>query len=64
MPSGVTASAVNGTSTFTMDNTGITLTGGGTLVINSAGIALDGKLFAPHTHTGVQSGTSVTGPVA
>jgi len=62
---GVTANAVNGGSTLTMTSNAIQLTAAGhTLVINSAGIALDGKLFAPHTHIGVSSGTGITGPVS
>lgn len=37
--------------------------GGHTLVIDSSGITLDGLIFLEHTHTGVTTGTGVTGPV-
>jgi hypothetical protein len=54
MPSGIQASS-EGSFSFTA--------GGHTLLINSAGISLDGILFALHTHGGVTVGGGVTGPV-
>lgn len=43
----------------------ITLTvGAHALIINTSGITIDGKPFLTHTHTGVQTGTGVSGPVA
>jgi len=44
--------------------TSITLSAGGhTLVIDSSGISLDGLLFLIHTHSGVTTGSGVSGPV-
>ena len=44
---------------------GLTLSSNGhTLMINSTGILLDGKVWATHAHTEVQGGTDNTGPVA
>ena len=43
---------------------GITLSSHGhTLTITASGITLDGTAWATHAHTGVQSGTSDTGPI-
>lgn len=37
--------------------------GGHNIVINASGVIIDGKPFLPHSHSGVQSGGSDTGPV-
>lgn len=37
---------------------------GHTLVINSSGVVIDGKIFLLHEHTLVQTGTNDSGPVA
>lgn len=37
---------------------------GHSIVIDSSGVVIDGKVFLLHEHTGVQSGLSDTGPVA
>lgn len=37
--------------------------GGHTILINAAGITIDGIVFAIHGHSGVTAGTAVTGPV-
>ena len=64
-PNGLQVQDASGTSIGLFTSTGITLSSHGhTLTINSSGIMLDGKVFATHMHTGVQSGTSDTGPVA
>lgn len=50
---------------LTMGTAGISLSfEGHSIVINSSAVVIDGKEFLPHTHSGVQSGGSDTGPVA
>lgn len=54
-----------GTTFVRVTQTSITLSSGGhSILINAAGVIIDGKPFLPHSHTGVQSGGGVTGPVA
>ena len=53
-----------GSNTITIDTSSITLSAGGhTLEVSSAGVSIDGQLFPLHTHSGVTTGTGVTGPV-
>jgi hypothetical protein len=50
---------------ITVAPTSITLAcGGHTIVINSTGVIIDGKVFLTHEHTGVTTGGSDTGGVA
>ena len=64
-PTEIGLSAVNGAAQINMSKNALILScGGHTLTINSSGIMLDGITFATHVHTGVQGGTSDTGPVA
>lgn len=63
-PNGVVLRDTGAASTLTLTPTGITITSGGhTLVINSTGIVLDGLIFLDHTHSGVTTGTGISGPV-
>jgi hypothetical protein len=42
----------------------ISMTAGGhTIVISSSGVVIDGRVFLLHDHSGVTTGTGVTGPV-
>lgn len=64
-PNGLQVQDASGASVGLFTSSGITLSSNGhTVTINSSGIKLDGVLFATHTHTNVQSGTSNTGPVS
>lgn len=64
-PNGIKMKDSAGTAIVTIDATGINMSfGGHTLVINSTGVVIDGKIFLTHEHTLVQTGTSDTGPVA
>jgi hypothetical protein len=66
---GINLSDVNGNQII-MGPTGITITSAGTININGAALDLtgtatiDGKGWLAHEHTGVQFGSSNTGPVA
>lgn len=54
----------SGSGTSIVDPSQINLTVGGMgITITASGTTIDGKLFLPHTHTGVQSGGSNSGPV-
>ena len=55
-PSSYAVQSIGGSISFTAS--------GHTLVINSSGVTIDGVLFAPHYHSGVQTGGGDTGPVA
>lgn len=58
----ITMNASNGASTFSMTNSAITLAcGGHSIVINSTGVIIDGKVFLLHTHL---DELTTTGPVA
>lgn len=60
LPSSIALTTAN--ATITMTNGNINLTAGGhTVVINSTGVTIDGKVFLLHTHI---DETSTTGPVA
>ena len=62
-PGGAVVQSIGGGASVTLTTSAITLTAGGhTLVINSSGISLDGKEFAAHVHSGVQTGSGDTGP--
>lgn len=64
-PSGVTIRDTSAASIINLTPTEISMScGGHTILINSAGVAIDGKLFLTHMHTLVQSGGSDSGPVA
>lgn len=56
-----------GGSSVTINGDGVSINGAGPqgVTINGGvgGTAIDGKLFLPHTHTGVQTGSSDTGAV-
>jgi len=56
--------SVGANATISLTNNAITLAcGGHSIVINSSGVIIDGKVFLTHQHTGVQSGTGDTGGV-
>lgn len=57
-------SVVGDTSNVTITAaTSLTLKAGGkTVVINSSGVTIDGRLFETHVHTGVTTGSGDTGP--
>ena len=64
-PSSITSTAANGGSSITMTQTSIVLTAGGhKITIDGGGIHLDQILWITHDHSGVQTGTGVTGPVS
>ncbi len=64
-PDGVTLQDIAKTATIKIVENTITLSAGGhTLVVGNDGVVIDGKVFASHEHSGVQSGGSNTGPVA
>lgn len=65
-PSGVYVADTGGKATITVDKSnGITLAfGGHSVVINSTGVIIDGKVFLQHEHTNVTPGSADTGPVA
>lgn len=64
-PGGAVLGDLAGTATITASANSLILAAGGhEIVINSSGIFLDGKQWATHEHTGVQSGASNTGGVA
>jgi hypothetical protein len=56
--------SINENATIAVTSTAITLScGGHSIVINSTGVIIDGKVFLTHQHTGVQSGSGDTGGV-
>lgn len=60
---GITLTFGNGS--IAMTSSALTLNyGSHSIVLNSSGITLDGKVWATHGHTGVQTGTSTSGGVA
>lgn len=65
-PNGAYIADTSGKATITVDkNQGITLSfGGHSVVINSTGVVIDGKVFLQHEHTDVTRGSDDTGPVA
>jgi hypothetical protein len=64
-PSGVKIQDASGATVITLTGSAISMsTGGHTLVINSSGVVIDGKIFLLHEHTLVQTGASDSGPVA
>jgi hypothetical protein len=71
-PNGVVLRDTAGDTTFTLTPSGITVSGETSLtfavgshsiVINSSGVTIDGVLFLAHTHSAVQTGSGVSGPV-
>lgn len=53
----------NGAGIEIMTSGPLSLTGGGkTVLIDSSGVTIDGKLWETHTHGGVQAGGAETGP--
>lgn len=63
-PNGAVIKDVTNASSIVLTPTGITMTcGGHTIVINSTGVIIDGKVFLTHEHSGVMSGGDDTGPV-
>lgn len=64
-PTGVFLQDMGGKGMIEIDEgNGITLSfGGHSIVINSTGVIIDGRVFLSHMHTGVQSGASDTGGV-
>jgi hypothetical protein len=53
-----------GSARVTMTPTSINLSASGhSIIINATGVIIDGKVFLLHEHTGVQSGSGVSGPV-
>lgn len=64
-PDGVILRDTGGASVITLTPTEISLNvGGHSILINSSGVTIDGKVFLTHMHIGVQSGGSDTGGVA
>lgn len=65
-PDGVLIQDLTGTVVGNFSKTnGITLSfGGHSVIINSTGVIIDGKVFLTHEHTEVQRGGDNTGPVA
>lgn len=64
-PDGATVQDIGQTAVIDCSNGKITMSAGGhTIVIDSTGVIIDGHIFNTHEHTGVQSGTSLTGGVA
>jgi len=62
--SGALSFTINGC-TLTMDSSGITISfSGNEIVIDSTGVQIMGKYFMQHEHTGVQTGSGVSGPVS
>lgn len=62
-PSQITAT-IGGNALMILNSSSIQLSAGGhTFLINSSGIQLDGLVFTLHTHSGVTTGSGVTGPV-
>jgi hypothetical protein len=56
--------SVAGNATISLTATAITLAcGGHSIVINSTGVVIDGKVFLTHQHTDVQGGSGDSGPV-
>lgn len=63
-PNGAVIKADTGSANFTLTPDGISMSAGGhTVVINSSGVTIDGKVFLGHEHSGVTSGSSNTGGV-
>jgi hypothetical protein len=63
-PNGVVLRDSNSEASIALTPTGISLNcGGHSIVINSTGVTIDGKVFLTHEHSGVQTGTGDTGPV-
>lgn len=63
-PGGALIQDTTGAGFIEVTPTAITLSvGGHTIVINSTGVIIDGKVFLTHQHTLVQTGTSDSGPV-
>jgi hypothetical protein len=63
-PDGVLMQDIAGTAKISITEGNITMNAGGhSVVISSAGVVIDGKVFLTHMHTGVQAGGSNSGPV-
>ena len=64
-PNGVVLrDTTNATSIDVNPTSGITMSfGGHSIVINSSGVLIDGVPFLPHTHSAVQPGSGISGPV-
>jgi len=63
-PQGARVQDHSGASVINVNPVSLSLTSNGhTLDINSTGIFLDGILFSTHNHSGVQTGTDISGPV-
>jgi hypothetical protein len=63
-PDGVVLQDESGASVFTLTPTSMSFNvAGHSIVINSTGVIIDGRIFLQHEHTGVQPGSSDTGGV-
>lgn len=63
-PAGVTLRDSTAASLIELTPTSITLSvGGHSIIINSSGVTIDGKVFLAHEHTGVATGSNNTGGV-
>lgn len=64
-PNGVLLRDVAGTASVNIQPGMVTLSAGGhEVVVSSAGVVIDGKVFSIHEHLGVTTGTGTSGPVA
>jgi hypothetical protein len=63
-PNGCVIKDDSGASVITLTPSSITLScGGHSIVINSSGVIIDGKVFLTHQHSGVEIGPNATGNV-